>query len=118
MLRLEQAGGLNTEQGTINSGGEGSSGFQAINLAYHIGATKIILLGYDMQSTGGKNHWFGDHPKKTPEGKNTAFMNGTFGRYVKTFRTIDPARYGIEIINCSRATALDAFPRMRLEDAL
>lgn len=80
----------------------GNSGYQAINLAYHLGAQRIILIGFDMHWHSGKAHWFGDHPK----GLNNVEPN----RYVEAFRTIKPEDYGLEIINCSRVTLLDAFP--------
>ena len=89
-----------------------NSGYQAINLAYLMGATKIVLLGYDMQWTGGKKHWFGDHP--------TGFANGNFEEYVKHFTALaeDLKAEGVEVINCSRETALKQFPRAELKDAL
>ena len=100
--------GLSREPGVIHSGG--NSGYQAINLAYLFGATRIILLGFDMHNHSGKSHFFGDHPPQV----------GASGmkpdRFIASFRTIKPEKYGIEIINCTRETALDAFPRHRLED--
>lgn len=98
--------GLSTDPSTVHSGG--NSGYQAINLAMHLGATRIILLGYDMTWTGGKAHWFGNHP----EGLNNVKPD----RYIAAYRTIKPEDYGIEILNCSRETALDAFPHHDLDD--
>src|SRR5678815_3029451 len=37
-----------------------NSGYQAIHLAVHLGASLIVLLGYDMRDT--QNHWFGQQP--------------------------------------------------------
>jgi len=99
--------GLSTDKETVISGG--NSGYQAINLAMHLGATRIILIGFDMTNHSGKTHFFGDHPD--------VFKNGSKpDRFIAAFRTIKPAQYGIEILNCSRITALDAFPRFHLED--
>ena len=103
-----QAKGLSRDADTVHSGG--NSGYQAINLAYHLGATRIILLGFDMFCHGGRSHWFGDHPASFPNSK------GNPARFIADFRTIKPEDYGIEIINCSRVTALDAFPVMALEE--
>jgi len=61
-LDSEPETGLSTNPEKLHQGS--NSGIQAINLAYHLGAREIILLGYDMQPTGGKSHWFGDHPDK------------------------------------------------------
>lgn len=101
--------GLSRVPGTLRLGG--LSGYQAINLAFLWGAKVILLLGYDMQLTNGQRHWFGDHRDNLP---NTS----EYGAQIKHFQTINPAEYGIEIVNCSRATALKHFPRMTIEAAL
>ena len=86
-----------------------NSGYQAINLAYLLGATRIILLGFDMSNHSGLSHFFGDHPDEFAGGSDPK-------RFIAGVNTIKPEDYGIEIINCSRVTELDAFPRMSLED--
>lgn len=98
--------GLSHDAGVVHSGG--NSGYQAINLAYHLGASRIVLLGFDMHQHSGKSHWFGDHPH--------GFVTGQPDRFIAAFRTIKPEQYGLEVLNCSRKTALDAFPRHNLED--
>lgn len=90
-----------------------NGGYQAINLAYLLGAGRIILLGYDMQRTGGKAHWFGDHPGVLNSGSAYTDWIGNFRRLAK-----DLATEGVEVINCSRETALDCFPRMTIAEAL
>ena len=99
--------GLSREQGTIFRGG--NSGYQAVNLAYLLGATRIILLGFDMCLNGTQRHWFGEHPKGVGLASN-------YNDFVTYFKSIDPAEYGIEIWNCSRRTALTHFPRYNLDD--
>ncbi len=99
--------GLSTEQGTIYRGG--NSGYQAVNLAYLLGARRILLLGFDMCIEGKKRHWFGDHPGKLN-------MASNYKNFARAFESIVPAKYGIEILNLSRRTALDCFPRHNLED--
>lgn len=95
-----------------------NSGYQGINLAYHLlrerfgdAHHRILLTGFDMSRHGGEAHWFGEHPKGL-------VRCGRYETYADAFRTIKPKSYNLEIINCSRRTALDAFPRMSLEDAL
>jgi hypothetical protein len=93
--------------------GGGNGGYQTINLVYLFGAVKIILFGFDMQLTGKKSHWHGDHP-------------GDLNRDlpVKTFQKNFPAlaqdlkAEGVEVINATRETALECFPRMGIEEAL
>ena len=99
--------GLSTEQGVIHRGG--NSGYQALNLAYLLGATRILLLGFDMSMEGKKRHWFGDHP----EGIG---LSSNYNNFITYFKTINPAEYGIEIWNVSRRTALGHFPRYNLDD--
>jgi hypothetical protein len=86
-----------------------NSGFQAMNLALHFGVKRILLLGYDMKfAKSGASHWFGDHPDNT---------RSNYHRWLPNFETAAKQNL-VEIINCSRDTALEAFPRMSIEDAL
>jgi len=39
-----------------------SSGACAVNLATLLGATEIVLLGYDMRRINGQNNWHNEHP--------------------------------------------------------
>ena len=107
--RKQKHNGLSRIPGTLRLGS--LSGYQAINLVYQWGAKVILLLGYDMQLTGGQRHWFGDHRKGLTN-------SSSYSSRVKFFNSINPAEYGIEIINCSRATALTCFPRMSIGEAL
>lgn len=86
-----------------------NSGAQAINLAYLFGATRIVLLGYDMGKTGGRNHWFGNHPK--------GLNDGSYENYVEHFTRLasDLSGEGVEVINCSRETNLHQFKRSTVD---
>jgi hypothetical protein len=90
-----------------------NSGYQAINLSYLLGAKKIILLGYDMQRTNNKSHWFGDHPGKL----NT---NTDYATFVPAFTRLneDLKKEGIEVINCTPSSAIECFKKEKLEDVL
>lgn len=90
-----------------------NSGYQAINIAYLWGATDIILLGYDMQRTNNKVHFFGDHPKELHNGP-------AFHAVIPLFKPLadDLAAKGVRVINCTRQTALPYFERQDLRDAL
>ena len=89
-----------------------NSGYQAINLAVLLGAARILLLGYDMSvAKDGREYWHVQHPhtKRSP---------------YKTFRRLFPSiveplkKSGVEVINCSRQSALECFPKMSLREAL
>lgn len=90
-----------------------NSGACAASLAVAAGASRVVLLGYDCQRTGGKTHWHGDHPKALG---NARSMNN----WPTQFKSL--ARYasakGVPIENASRATALTFFPRVELARAL
>lgn len=88
------------------------SGYQAINLAVLGGAKRILLLGYDMRFIDGKQHWFGSHPIKNHESE--------FSGYAKRYRsTVEPLKtLGVEVINCTPGSAIDAFLKLDLCRAL
>lgn len=90
----------------------GNSGYQAINLAVLMGATRILLLGYDMKpGAGGKQHWHADHPMK---------MRSPYQTFQHAYPTlVAPLKAaGVTVLNCSRSTVLTCFERQPIEDAL
>lgn len=92
----------------------GNSGAGAIAVAALSGAARVLMLGYDCQHTGGQKHWHGDHPPGTAG--NAA--PHTVAKWPAHFRKLRDTYRGLQIINCSRETALDVFPRAKLGDAL
>ena len=109
VLALRGERGLCMDPSALTGGGH--SGYQAINLAVHLGAKRIILLGYDLQKTDGRDHYFGPHPHgRTPP----------FNLFLYHFPSIvEPLKAaGVTVINASRETALDIFPRLPIEEAL
>lgn len=88
-----------------------NSGAGAIAVAIHAKAARILLLGYDCQRTGGQVHWHGNHPTGLGNGGSMLDWPGQFARLKKAF----PHQ---EIINCSRHTALQTFPRAELSACL
>lgn len=102
--------GLELEPIGVRTGRNG--GYQAINLALHLGAARILLLGYDMKAKDlASSHWFGAHPDQ---------QISPYPSFLPYFAALAPlvARLGVEVINCSRATALTMFPRMPIAAAL
>jgi hypothetical protein len=97
----------NALRGARNSGGA------ALNLAPHLGATRIILLGYDMAASAGRRHFFGNHP----EGLHRRQPFDIFTEYIGTMAA-PLAECGIEVVNCSRASALTCFQRRPLREVL
>lgn len=91
----------------------GGSGYMAVGLAYFLGAKEICLLGFDMQTTGGKTHWHGDH-KKTSN-PNSDMLRKWVDEYPPMWAGLDAV--GIPLWNCTRETAL-TIPRKSLESVL
>ena len=87
-----------------------NSGCGAIALAVQGGARRVLMLGYDCQKTGGKAHWHADYAKLGNA--------GSIDKWPARFQALADDCAGVEIINCSRETALTIFPRMELEEAL
>lgn len=91
-----------------------NSGFQSINLAAHLGAKRIVLLGYDMgHAPGQPSHWFGEHPAGLNRHSPYAAFLECFASLIAPLKAL-----GIEVLNCSRQTRLNCFPRFPLEKAL
>ena len=84
-----------------------NSGYQAIGLAVHLGASRIVLLGYDMMG----DHYFGSHPDKT---------RPPFAPCLKAFATLPGplAEAGVEVVNATRRTALKTFPCVPIDTVL
>lgn len=78
-----------------------NGGYQAINLAYHFGARRIVLAGYDMmRGPNGETHHHGPHV--------APLSNGDPSGWVRNFDGLaaELAREGVDLINCSARTAL------------
>lgn len=88
-----------------------NSGFQSLNLAVLAGARRVILLGFDGRA-GAASHWHGGHPRPTP--------SAVYAYYRQAMSAAAQAllEAGVEVLNASPGSAIDSFPRVRLEDVL
>jgi hypothetical protein len=110
VLKNAGSSGLELEPFGLRNGRNG--GYQAINLAVHFGAKRIILLGFDMQrGPKGQEHWHGDHPNRS---------RSPYTLFLKYFQfLVNPLNdLGVEVINCSPVSALEVFPKAALRVAL
>lgn len=89
----------------------GNSGFQAINLAANQGATKIILLGYDMQRVGMLKHWYDDDKTLARVSRSSNYRDWL--RRMRRAAELIP----VPVLNATRETAIDCFPRVTLKQA-
>jgi hypothetical protein len=114
VIRLKYTGreGIDWEPDRVRSAD--NSGGAALNVAVHLGAKRIILLGYDMGPAANREmHFFGDHP-------NGLNRTRSFRRFIQLIETMaGPLRErGIDVINCSRRSALTCFPMRPLREVL
>ncbi len=115
-VTLREGFGLCREPRCVNSGG--NSGYQSVNLAWHFGARKIVLLGFDMHRKQG-GHWHGEHVRM--DGKN---MLSAPASHIAVWRNRfeamaeDLHAEGVEVVNATQGSALEWFPRRPLAEAL
>lgn len=94
-------------------GWAGNSGFHAVNLAAQFGASHIILVGFDMHLAAGA-HWHGPHPKGMNNPDQTTIRRW---RRVLDGAADDLEDHGIEVLNASAGSALEAYRKIDLSDA-
>jgi hypothetical protein len=97
---------FSTDPAAIHYGS--NSGFQAVNFAILKGATKIILVGFDMR---GRGHFFGDHPEPLHN-------RNDYEAFLVPFRYAASKKCTVPIVNATPGSALDCFPMVELDDAL
>lgn len=112
-LRSTGQTGLETDPACLRHGS--NSGYAAIGLAYHFGATRIVLIGYDMQLQGGQTHW--RHREKDA---GEAFQRTLTNVMLPNFSSlVTPlAEAGVEVINCTPGSALKVWPIESLDVVL
>lgn len=88
----------------------GNGGFQALNLAYALGARDAVLLGFDMgQAAGQLSHCHGDHPRECDDPR-------PYRAWLDHWRKAAPdiAAAGMRVRNATRGGFLDVFDRVRI----
>lgn len=92
--------GLECDPSGLRSGR--NSGYAAVNLAVHLGASTILLLGYNMGRVDGQSHFHGRRPS----------IQSPYRMFLDHFRTmVEPLKSaGVRVINCTAQTALQCFP--------
>lgn len=102
--------GFDERQDYIRTGW--NSGFQAVHLAAHFGAKRILLFGFDMHADNGQ-HYFGDHQWRPG-------YKSRYELFLRAFKDISSplkAR-GVTVLNCTPGSALKCFPQVTLEQGL
>lgn len=92
-----------------------NSGYAAVCLAALLGAETIVLLGFDMKlDAGGQSNWHPNNLNKNDERTYKGFMYHMelLGKIMKRDRP------KVRVVNATPGTALEAFPKMTLEEVL
>lgn len=96
----------------ILKGNPKNSGAAALMFAESQDADKIIMLGYDCKyASDGRRHWHGDHVKELG---NAVSMP----KWGKQFMAIASLLKNVDVVNCTRDTALPFWPLGNLEEEL
>jgi hypothetical protein len=119
------APGLSTDPNVIHHGHGG--GFSMLNLAFLMGAARIVLLGYDLKyapdydgrlrQTGSEpRHYFGEYPEALLHWPSVAVKNGVHVELLRLYEQV-AKQNAVEIINCTGPnSALTCFPRCEIAD--
>ena len=110
---LKNTGQLGLEEDPAGLRTGNNSGFQAINLAYHYGVKRIVLLGYDMHVQGKVSHWH-------DEERSANFQSHCERHFLPCFQSLvrPLAEAGVEVINATPGSALTLWPHLPLEEAV
>jgi hypothetical protein len=92
--------------------GGGHSGYAAINLAVHLGARRIVLLGYDLlPGEQGQHHFHADHPDRSH--LHYAARSAIYATLQEPLAALK-----VTLVNASRRTAIEDVLRLPLKQAL
>lgn len=101
----------------------GNSGASAINVAYWLGANRVVLLGFDAKlpddKRNGKTHWHNDYEKKID--KKTGLLVDNYKRFYRFWPTVklEADKLGLEIITTTPDSGLkDLFEYKSLEETI
>jgi hypothetical protein len=83
-----------------------NAGACAVDLAVQLGATTVVLLGYDMRQIDGRNNWHDDHKTSLDPNWNP------YEEFLLAWPYIahDAQEMGIQIINATPGSGIDMFP--------
>jgi len=104
--------GLERDPRCIRDGG--NSGYAAINLAYHLGAKKIVLLGFDMKVDKSLSHYHGGYNQLTKIPDDALYKR----LMLPSFDTIaqDLAQAKVKVYNANLQSAIECFPKITLAE--
>lgn len=91
-----------------------SSGAAAINLAYRLGASRIILLGFDMQLVNSERN-YKEHVQMASRNKDSfPYMRQGMENLARAMKGIK----GVEVLNANPESALTCFKKVNVEEVI
>lgn len=91
-----------------------SSGASAINLAYHLGASKVVLLGFDMKVNERNEHNWHQNHRAHP--RPSAYQERFLPPFIKIKEDAD--KLGLDIVNATVDSELKVFPMVKLKEII
>jgi len=90
-------------------------GLTAILLAVALGSSDIYLLGIDLKNSNNRTHWHNGYRDQSP-----IKMESVYPIFWQDFRDMKPKfdKLNINITNCNPDSALNLFPKKKLEEVL
>lgn len=87
----------------------GNGAYQAMHMAVHAGARKLVLVGVDMDRSG---HWHQEYKGVASCDRDVVML--------PSFETLKPEldRRGIQVVNASLESKLEIWPKLPIEEAL
>ena len=104
----KHARSLSTDSSIIHWGS--NSGYQLLNIAFLMGCSRFLLVGYNMQKIGGVRHFFGEHPDGLSK-------NSPYHKFLSAFDSIEEPIRNI-VVNCTPDSALTTFRKGNLKEEL
>jgi len=114
LLRTEQFG-IDTKP--THCSWNKNSGCAAINLAVHLGAKTIVLIGFDMQVGANQQHdWHRIHRVENHPTRDLPYEQRFLPPIPEIKRDLD--KLGIRVINTSMQSQIKEFEKMELEEVM
>src|SRR5690606_8739465 len=90
-----------------------NSGYAAVHLAAQLGGNPIVLIGFDMRTVNGQEHYFGKHPPSIR-------MVPNFQAWARNYQRLrdDLRPHGVEVWNATPGSGIKCFPFVSLDDVL
>ena len=104
------SGAIEESPYVINQGS--NTGYSALNVAYHLGAKTIYLLGYDMKLDKDKTNWHDGYPNQNPLAIE---MIETFSQVFMGAEKLYKEK-GIKIYNVNKDSRLTEFETKTIEE--